>query len=40
MSYISETNKEMNGIIMRKVENDGMLEQCDKEKLDVFDQTK
>eukprot|EP00088_Acartia_fossae_P011222 TRINITY_DN1563_c0_g1_i16.p1 TRINITY_DN1563_c0_g1~~TRINITY_DN1563_c0_g1_i16.p1 ORF type:complete len:617 (-),score=231.60 TRINITY_DN1563_c0_g1_i16:858-2708(-) len=40
MTYISETNKDMNGIIMRKVENDGMLEQCDKEKLDVFDQTK
>lgn len=40
MNYISGANKEMNDIITRKVQNDNMLEDCDKEKLDVFNQTK
>jgi len=30
----------MNDIITRKVQNENMLEDCDKEKLDVFNQTK
>ncbi len=40
MSYISGANKEMNEIIKKKVENEGVLEECDEEKLAVINQIK